>query len=207
VKAEPQVEPRAALRTAIQKHTDLTRRFAELTKAVPKAESAVFAARSGVEQASAALEDAKRAASSQAVAAAVGKTSGTPPSIAKARRVLEAAQDELETAKTAAADLGTQRKEVEQAVLMARSRLNDAVAAVVRSDPATQKLIKTFEQAHRQLSDVRQAVEFVLWRFFPQATRLSVLAERIDNVASAQRREWENAISALEKDPDLALPV
>src|SRR6516225_11604802 len=77
---------RTALRGAIQKHIDLTRRFAELTKAVPKAEGAVFAARTGVDQANAVVEDAKREASSQAIAVAVGKASGTAPSIAKARR-------------------------------------------------------------------------------------------------------------------------
>src|SRR6516225_6857922 len=39
---------RVVLRTAVQKHADLTHRLSELTKAVPKAESAVFAARTGV---------------------------------------------------------------------------------------------------------------------------------------------------------------
>jgi hypothetical protein len=197
---------RAALRVAVQKHADLTHRLAELTKAVPKAESAVFAARTGVEQATAALEDAKREASSHHAAAAMGTASGAAPSITKARRVLEAAQDELEAAKAASADLQKQHAATKQSVGIAEMQRNDALAAVIRSDPATDKLIKAFEQARLQLSDLRQAVELVAWHF-PQAMRLSLLSERIDNVASAERREWENAISALEKDPDLALPV
>ena len=138
--AEPKIEPRAALRAAIQKHADLAHRLTELTKAVPKAESAIFAARSGVEQATAALEDAKREASSHHAAAAMGTASGAAPSITKARRVLEAAQDELEAAKAASADLQKQHAATKQSVGIAEMQRNDALAAVIRSDPATQKL-------------------------------------------------------------------
>jgi hypothetical protein len=198
---------RAALRAAIQKHVDLTQRLADLVRAVPKAESAVFAARTGVEQASAAVEDAKREASSQAVAAAVGKASGTTLSIAKARRVLEAAQDELETARTAAAALTEQRREAEQALSSARWDVDRAVAAVVRSDPATQKLIEVFKRACRELADLREAVESVA-SHFPQMERLRMLSERIDEVLPSERRaQWERAIMALQEDASATLPV
>jgi hypothetical protein len=194
------------LRAAIQNHGDLTQRLVELTKAVPKAESAVFAARSGVEQTSAALEDAKRAASSQAVAAAVGKASGTAPSVAKARRALEAAQDELEIAKAAAADLSKQHKEVEQSLSMARSAVDGAIGAVVRSDPAVRALFPAYERARRQLADLRQAVELVA-RYFPYAERLTLLSERIEDAApSGTRLEWERAIMVLKEDASAELP-
>jgi hypothetical protein len=207
VAAEPKIEPRIALRTAVQKHADLTQRIAELTKAVPKAESAVFAARTGVEQASAALEDVKREASSHHAAAALGTASGAAPSITKTRRALEAAQDELEAAKAASADLQKQHAATKQSVGIAEMQRNDALAAVIRSDPATQKLIKTFEQAQRQLADLRRAVELVAWHF-PYATRLSLLSDRIDDAApSGKRREWEAALAALQEDADATLPI
>jgi hypothetical protein len=198
---------RAALRAAVEKHADLTQRLAELTKALPKAESAVFAARSGVEQAGAALEDAKREASSQAVAAAVGKTSGTPPSIAKARRVLEAAQDDLEVAKTAAADLAKQHKAVEQALSPARMGLSDAKAAVIRTAPEVKALIEARECVRRVFADLDQAVELVAG-YFPYAERLALTSDGIDDgPPSAKRREWEMALAALETNADAELPV
>jgi hypothetical protein len=197
---------RAALRAAVAKHADLTQRLAELTKAVPKAESAVFAARTGVEQANAVVEDAKREASSQAIAAAVGKASGTTPSIAKARRALEGAEDDLEVARTAAAGLAQEHKETEQAVSSARWDVEGAVAAVVRADPATEKLIEVFKGACRELADLREAVELVA-SHFTQMERLTMLCEQVDDMPSAKCLEWERALAALETNAEAELPA
>src|SRR5260370_18281731 len=41
-KAEPQPDPRVALRLAVKEHTDLKRRLAELTKALPKPDVPVY---------------------------------------------------------------------------------------------------------------------------------------------------------------------
>jgi hypothetical protein len=207
-KAEPSrsaADCRAALRAAIEKHQAVARRLADLTKAVPKAESAVFAARSGVEQATAALERVKREAGSHRAAAAMGTAGGAAPSITDARRALEAAEDELEAAKAAAADLAKQQEEAQRQ--LSWSRPDDAVAAVIRTDPATKMLLETFERSRRATADLRQAVELVAG-YFPYAERLALRADRIVNgPPSKQRLAWEAALAALKEDADAALPI
>src|SRR5262249_4764205 len=114
-KAEPSaVDCRAALAQAITKRNAAAGRLADLVRAVPKAEAAVFTARTGAEQASNALEDVKQEAASHHAAAGMGKTSGTAPSIAKARRALEVAEDELEAAQAASAELQKEHAAVER---------------------------------------------------------------------------------------------
>src|SRR5260370_22929243 len=95
-KAEPQVDPRTALRAEVARHSDLTRRLRDLAKALPTAEAAVMAAKRAVEAATASREDANKQAGSRAAAVALGSASKVaPPSIANARAKLADAEDDL----------------------------------------------------------------------------------------------------------------
>ena len=77
---------------------------------------------------------------------------------------------------------------------------------MVRADAATKALFVEFERARQRLADLRQAVELVAFHF-PQMERLRMLSERIDDVPSAKRREWEAALAALETNAEAELPV
>jgi hypothetical protein len=207
--AEPEVEPRAALRAAITKHNAAADRLAELTKAVPKAEDAIVAARSAVEAATEAVEKAKTANAAHASAKALG-TAGTalPPPMRSVRLRLADAEDVLEVAKAACTELQEEHAAATEALSYARSDVDDAVAAVIRSDPAIKTLFETFEQERRCLAERRRIVELVLdVGNFSQQARLSLLSEGIDEVPSAKCLEWEGAMMALREDADAALPV
>jgi hypothetical protein len=198
---------RAALRVAVQKHADLTHRLTELTKAVPASDAAVMQARRNVEAAKEAAEKAKADAAAYASARALGTAGTAPPPLRNARLKLTDCEDQLEIAKAAAADLAKQHKETEQSLSSARWDVEGAVAAVVRADPATQKLIEVFKRACRELADLREAVELVAFHF-PQMERLSLLSERIDDTPPcAKRREWEAALAALETNAETELPA
>jgi hypothetical protein len=205
--AEPEVEPRVALREAITKHDAAERHLAQLVKALPEAEAAVMAARGNVELAKQSVEEAKAAAAAYASAKALG-TAGTalPPPLRNARLRLADAEDALVIASTAAGDLSKQHEEARQAVSYAGSDVDDAVTSVVRSDPATEKLMEMFKGACRELADLRQTVELVA-SHFPQMERLSLLSERIEDTLPSERRaQWETAIAGLQENADAALP-
>jgi len=197
---------RATLRVAIQKHANLTQRLAELTKAVPQADASVVQARRAVEAATQAVTEAKANAASYATARALGTAGTAPPPMRNARLKLTDAEDALEIAKAAAANLAKEHKETEQALSYARSDVERAVAAVVRADAATKALFAEFERTRQRLADLRQAVELVAFHF-PQMERLSLLSERIDDVPSAKRREWETALAALQTNAEAELPA
>jgi hypothetical protein len=207
IAAEPKVEPRTALRTAVQKHADLTHRLAELTKAMPAADAAVMQARRAVEQATQAVIEVKANAASYASARALGTAGTAPAPLRNVRLKLSDCEDALEIAKAAARDFAEAHKETEQSLGVARLTVHDAIGAVVRSDPATQKLIAACERAHRQYVELRGALELVAWHF-PQAQRLSLLAERNDNALLSERRaQWEAALAALQTNAEAVLPV
>ena len=77
---------------------------------------------------------------------------------------------------------------------------------MVRADAATKALFAEFERTRQRLADLRQAVELVAFHF-PQMERLSLLSERIDDVPSAKRREWETALAALQTNAEAELPA
>jgi hypothetical protein len=209
IAAEPVRSPadcRAALRAAIEKHDAAARRLADLTKAMPAADAAVMQARRNVEAATQAVTEAKANAASYATARALGTAGTAPPPLRNARLKLTDAEDALEVAKAAAANLAKEHKETVQALSYARSDVERAVAAVVRADAATKALFAEFERARQRLADLRQAVELVAFHF-PQMERLSLLSERIDDVPSAKRREWETALAALQTNAEAALPA
>jgi hypothetical protein len=197
---------RAALRAAIEKHDAAARRLADLTKGMPAADAALIQARRNVEAATQAVEKAKADAAAYASARALGTAGTAPPPLRNARLKLTDAEDALEVAKAAAADLGRQHKETEQALSSARWDVDRAVAAVVQVDAATKALFAEFERARQRLADLRQAVELVAFHF-PQMERLALLGDRIDVSPSAKRTEWERAIAALQEDADAALPI
>jgi hypothetical protein len=207
IAAEPKIEPRVALREAVAKHQAAARRLDDLSRAIPASDAAVVQARRNVEAATQAVTEAKANAASYATASALGTAGAAPAPLRNARLKLTDAEDALEVAKAAAADLGRQHKETEQAVSMARSAVDGAIGAVVRSDPAVQALFAEFKRAQRQLADLRRAVELVA-RYFPQMERLSLFSERIDNALPSERRaQWETALGALQEDADAALPM
>jgi hypothetical protein len=197
---------RTALRAAVEKHNAAARRLADLTKAIPASDASVMEARRAVEAAQQSVTAAKAAAAAYASAKALDEPATAPPPLRNARLKLTDAEDALEVAKAASAGLQKQQAAAKEALSLAGMGLDHAVAAVVQSDPATQKLVKTFEQTRRQLGDLRQAVELVA-RHFPYATRLSLLSERIEDAApSGKRLEWERAIMVLKEDASAELP-
>lgn len=197
-------EPRAALRMAIEEHQAAVRRVADLTKALPAVDAAVMEARSAVEAATRAVEETKAAAAAHATAKALGTAGAAPPSLKDARAQLTDAEDALAVAAGALTDLAKQHEEAQRA--LSWSRPDDAIAAVVRADPATQKLIEGYERARQQYADLRQAVELVAG-FLPYGEQLALLSERLDNTPGGTRSEWERALTALQENADAALPI
>jgi hypothetical protein len=202
--SEPQVEPRVALRTAIEQHQAAARRLADLAKALPASEAAVMQARRAIEAATEAVEKAKADAAAYATARALGTAGAAPPPLRNTRLKLADAEDALAVAKVAAADLAKQREEAQRA--LSWSRPDDAVAAVIRSDPATKALLERFERSRRETADLRQAVELVAG-YFPHGERLALRSERVEVSPSATRTKWERALAALREDADAALPM
>jgi len=199
---------RAALRTAVARHGNLTRRLRDLTKALPAADTSVVQARRAVEAAKQALEEATATAASHAAARALGMVGTTPPPLRNARAKLADAEDALAISRAAAADLASQHQEAEQTLVLARLGLNEALSAVVVSDLATQKLIEEFERARRQYAELRQAIEVVASHFPTQARRLALTSDQIaDGRPSAKRVAWERAIATLREDADAELPT
>jgi hypothetical protein len=204
--AKPEIEPRVALRAAIEKHEAAARRLDQIRKAMPAADAAAMQARRAVEQAKEAVEAARANAAAYATAKALGTAGAAPPSLKDARANLTDAEDALEVAKAAAADLGKQHDDAQRALRYRQSDIDSAVAAVVRGDARTKALIEAYERARRHLADLRGAVELIA-RVLPYGERLALTSERIDASPSETRAAWERAIAQLETNPEAALPI
>ena len=141
---------RDALAAAIERHAQIQAALDENVAAQTRADGAVLDARDAIDAAAEAVAAAK-AADAHAVAR------GQPGGATKlARAQLQDAEDALEAAKAAQKMLADEQADLDNK--LAFSRLNQALAAVVREDPSTRKLIAEFRAAQARLHDLYGAL-------------------------------------------------
>jgi hypothetical protein len=159
----PRNPVREALAAVIQSHAALTTALAENQALQQRAEDAWFTANRRADAATQAVEDAKQV---DAEAIAEGRAIGAAKA---ARAALTDAEDQRDATKSARTMLTDQATDLSNRLSISSSRVNEAVAAVVRSDPATGELIDQFRAAQIKLHETREVMA-VLMPLFPHAS-------------------------------------
>src|SRR5215471_8523243 len=171
---------RAALAEAIERHDAAIARL----QRIQAADEMIFTvtAREAVEKAAREIEEAKE----RAARALFEETTGGM-SVAEAKAAHAAAQETLAAAQAARATLEREAAGAESEISWAKFKLDEAVAAAVRTDAATTRLVARFHEVHREFVDLRDAVE-KLGRCVPNNTT----AERAFDLHRG--RAWEAAL-------------
>lgn len=206
----PRSAERIALRAAVDRHDAALRRLGALGQAKETAEQAKRAARKAVTSAQGALDEA--------VADADGPIAETTQSdvaalvrerraaVRSAKEACNAADESYADAKATEDVIAQQHALAERELTAARHALADRIAAVVRADPATRKLVTNFEQARRSLMDLHLAMQAVSSKnALPDDARFwdSERGDRpMESAAADQMKAW---FAALERDADATL--
>lgn len=197
--APPRRSPeRETLAAEIEKHREAASALSAAVSAHAKANDACLAALRSVEQAEEAAKGVKAGLAQHIREVAFGNDSPPPMSTREAHARIAAAQDELDAARDARADIATVREQANQSVGIARGRHDAAVVAVLKSEPAAAEV----QRRYAELID--------------QTTRLGIIARQLGietrhndiskEAVSAIAEPWKAARDALKTDPDAELP-
>jgi hypothetical protein len=159
---EPARSPAAeALAVAINNHTAIKRALDDNVVNARNTEDAYWTVNHAVDAGKVALEEAK-------VADAESIATGKPATTSKAARLaLQDLEDQLDATRRAKTMLTDQHADLSSRLSISSSRVNDAVAAVVRSDPATCELIDQLRPAQIKLHEMREVMAVLMPHFPP----------------------------------------
>jgi hypothetical protein len=147
----PRSEQRAALAEVVAKRRELRERLAAVAAARPRCEEAVRAAEEAAGQ-------AREAAAASVRALALGEP-GAPPE--EARRASREAEDVLDVARAAVAELGRELESLSEEVEAVSRDHARAIVAAVRADGAVVELQARWDRAMREASEVAAIVSFL----------------------------------------------
>jgi chromosome segregation ATPase len=197
----PRSPEREALAAAITRHAEAEQRLAATKRAMESSASAILQARTNLKKAAGAVEQAKTDAASYLTAQMLGSAGDAPLTIKQARAALQDAEHELADVQASRAALERAHADAEGSLAVASVSLEGAQREVVRTDPATQRLIADFDTAHRCYVDLKRALEFV--------DRVYGLSARFGEPALSElpgATPWKLATEALRRDADAPLP-
>jgi chromosome segregation ATPase len=202
----PAQPPRVALAAAIEAYRQRVRSFEQAKQAEQSAAGELRQAKAAVERAREAIKEAQENAVIYAKQVARGDAGPAPVSIKTAKADLVALEDQLATAEAAMTQLTKEREAAGNSVGYAQSKIERAVAGVLRSDPAIGKLLARYAQAQRELAALAEALDIVAAAGgeLPQDWRSSRLGP---GGASDLIKVWKAAIAALATDAEAALPL
>jgi chromosome segregation ATPase len=144
---------REALAAAIERHERAKRELAATEEALDTCRGTARDAESALERAAAAIEEAKANAARHLTDTALGRAGEAPVSIRQARANYQNAQDDYDSAIAAKGALAAKLKEAESELYWAQTKLNEGVAAAVKTDPAIRKLVVDGMAAHQELAN------------------------------------------------------
>ena len=209
---------RAALAEAIYKRDTLARYVAEESAAVSAAETAKWEMASKFHHAEQDLarsmpnfrpDHPTRDATSEEWDAFYAWLNSPPTPIAEARVTLASAQDEYDSAKTLFAFHTRQLTDLQRRQSYSGSTVDDAVKAVVASDPSIGPLMELARRVAFEYRDVSYLVSKL-------ADRGAIPAEHRDWDCHPRHRDgstmpltakWTEAMERLKSDPDAPLPA
>ena len=200
----PRTPERAELAAAQERHADAVRQLAANESAQQTTTEAIYAARDTVKAATAAIEEAKANAATHLTAVAMGNAGPAPTSVKAARVALQDAEDALEAALAARAELEQQHKDAEHEIEYAGMALGNAVANVVRDAPELRKLAADHAAADRHYHDLHFAMEAVQ-SFLPDDLKYWHGTGRWPDLAAAAT--WKAALQELRENADVPLPT
>jgi multidrug resistance efflux pump len=121
-----------------------------------------------------------------------------------AAAAVEEANARLATARQMRDALEQEEKAADSELTWAKSKLDDAVNAAVKADPATARLVAAFNEAERNYISLRQAMGVVGTSRLPQGSEFWDCQHTWPALTDAPA--WQAAIEALRTDADAPLP-
>jgi hypothetical protein len=210
--APPKTPEREALAVAIERHNTAVRSFDATEKALD--ELRIHRAGGAVDRlqdARAAVETAKANAVTHLTAVALGEAGEPPMSVKDARLNLQVAEDELEAQQKTFEALQAARTNWDSQIRWSKSRLDDAIKDVVKSEPGIRNLLTKFEAAKAEMRKLRQELIWFDQRGmipsdlkFWDATNFWAEA---GPMLSERTAPWAGAIKELASNSEAPLPI
>ncbi|HLG85678.1 MAG TPA: hypothetical protein VKZ79_00610 [Alphaproteobacteria bacterium] len=196
---------REALSGLVERLTQLIGDQERLAQARAKVEEDVLAAYGEIRTAEAALTEAKQNEGQRVLAEALGDAVGPSP-VAAATRELADDQEKLEAARRRRESLKGPADEIQKQIAFVRYKLDDAVAAALKGDPAVERLRAEYREASQRVAELSACLGAI--RKAGGLTREDNFAPRLDHEkVDAAGAAWTAAIAALTSNPDAELPA
>jgi chromosome segregation ATPase len=203
---------REALGKAITNRNEALARLSAVRQAIEQAANNARTARHELERAEAAVGEAKTQAAKHAISTALGKEGTPQASIKQARAAVQAAQDDMDSAISAEAELAKELKAAESRLVTARVVFDNAFRAVLAAEPAIDRLLDQRRALNAKLLDVEVALYAAFKAGALPQWPLPVENDEPDaqyfdaNTIAEHAPEWAAALQALRKDADTPLP-
>ncbi|MGD0186727.1 MAG: hypothetical protein ABSC25_15940 [Roseiarcus sp.] len=194
---------REALAAAIAAKMTADEALAENVRLVDELRSRIRAAEEAVEAAQGVVEAVREAAIRR-----VGDPSWPGPSATarEARAALADAEDFAATLRAGREAAKRARPDLESNVTIASIRLAAAIAAVVRDDPATRRLVQRYTEVLREMASVREALYYIDSKGAIPVDLKGWGSEPAHDLPSAAA-PWRAAFEALARDANAPLPT
>src|ERR1035437_6819490 len=140
----PRTPEREALAEAIARRDTATKQLARIQAAHERASNTVYDLKDSVDKAIATLDEAKAGEGSYLAAVALGDADAALSPVKAAAAAVEEANDQLGTARRTRDALEDEIKVVERELMLADMALDKCIAAAVKADPATARLVDDF---------------------------------------------------------------
>jgi hypothetical protein len=156
----------------------------------------------GVASAEEALKEARAREPRRLVDELLGLVGAKRQTVEEAGTALAAANSEQDRRRRIHALLDEEERAAERELEYARRVRDEAVVAVVASDPATATLLAEFIEARQRVADFQR-----IWLALPSRSEDSRAWCRFDELPDRGGAEqWRNAVAALAADADAELP-
>jgi chromosome segregation ATPase len=200
----PRTPEREALAEAIARRDAATKQLARVQAALDRASDAVYDSKDGVDKAIAALDEAKADEGRHLTAVALGEADAALSPVKTAAAVVEQANEQLATARAMRTALEAEIKTAENDLMWTKNKIDDAVSAAVKTDPAVRQLVADFEAASKTYAELRQAMNVVRRERMPDTPGSWDSVRNWSELPAATA--WKVAIDALASDADALLP-
>lgn len=194
---------REALARAIDNHREAEAELNRLRKAQQRAETIVEEAWRTKQQAEVSLKQAEVEEAAHAVAVLLDEADASRSPVRLATTALGRARQQLEDARAARAAVSAPLRKAESRVQLTRMLLSSAVRTAVRTDSATMRLIALYQEALKVAAGLRRALKYLDDQFCFTDRSWAAEGEWPDLPGAAP---WQQALAALEIDPDAPLP-
>lgn len=195
---------RQRLAEAISARNALDTQLAALIKAKEQASRDVWTAERAIAVAEQNIETAKEAQAKHLTDAAMGRAGPAPISMRDARAAVQDAKDEYEARVAARDGLKAQIAELDASRPLLNLEMDNALHAVIASDPAVLTLLQRWTALQRESADVRGALGSLTGLLPKEAAGWDAIRNYPD-LKLAER--WASAVAALRNDADALLPT